>query len=147
MSAETLGEFNAEIQGLDAWKEFEEVLGNTSSSMDECKEVANKLATEYVNSANFLSHLTEENKDYYVSQLSEMGISNALKIVNSSLLSSENAMAVAKSEVAEYANTLTDAFVYSYLTATLLLLKTRIDFAVYPYFSVHNLLSIITRTI
>ena len=47
------------------YKDFVEVLGDGTSSMDACKAAASSLATAYVNSGNFLSNLTDENKEYY----------------------------------------------------------------------------------
>lgn len=67
------------------YEHFVEVLGDGSSKMDECKEAANKLATAYVNSNNFLSNLTDENKDYYKSVLKEMGVENAAEVVTAAL--------------------------------------------------------------
>lgn len=67
------------------YEHFVEVLGDGTSSMDECKEAANKLATAYVNSNNFLSNLTKENKDYYKSVLKEMGVENAAEVVKAAL--------------------------------------------------------------
>ena len=67
------------------YEHFVEVLGDGSSQMDECKEAANKLATAYVNSNNFLSNLTKENKDYYKSVLKEMGVENAAEVVKAAL--------------------------------------------------------------
>lgn len=64
------------------YKEFIKVLGDGSSTMDECKEAANKLATAYVNSNNFLANLTEGEQGYYTSILEEMGVKNAAKIVD-----------------------------------------------------------------
>lgn len=67
------------------YEHFVEVLGDGTSSMDDCKEAANKLATAYVNSNNFLSNLTAENEDYYKSVLEEMGVENAAEVVTAAL--------------------------------------------------------------
>lgn len=67
------------------YEHFVEVLGDGSSSMDECRNAANKLATAYVNSNNFLSNLTRENKDYYISVLNEMNVENAAEVVTAAL--------------------------------------------------------------
>ncbi len=67
------------------YKHFVEVLGNGKSSMDACEKAANKLASAYVNSGNFLANLTDENQDYYKSVLEEMGVENAAAIVTDSL--------------------------------------------------------------
>lgn len=67
------------------YEHFVEVLGDGSSSMEECRKAANKLATAYVNSNNFLSKLTDKTKNYYTSVLTEMGVENAAQVVQQSL--------------------------------------------------------------
>jgi len=111
VSADTLGGFDADIQGLESWTAFQEILGNVHSSMEECQEAANKLATEYVNNANFLSALTEENKDYYISQLNEMGVMNAEQVVIDTLQSKYASLALEKEFVTKKSIELANATV------------------------------------
>ncbi len=85
VDADTLNGFSAEIKGLESWEEFEQLLGSSESSMKDCRKAANRLASEYVNSSNFLSNLNEENQDYYITQLANMGISNAREVVEHEL--------------------------------------------------------------
>lgn len=80
-SASDLAGFDAEVRGLDSWKEFESVMGSTTSTMEECQAAANALASEWINNGNFLANLTDQNRDYYETQLSNMGIENAHVIV------------------------------------------------------------------
>ena len=101
VDADTLSGFDASVRGLDTWKEFEETLGDSKSSIEECQNAANALATEYVNSNNFLSKLTDENKDYYITQLDKMGVDNAAEIVTNSLKNQEEALAQAEIFVAQ----------------------------------------------
>lgn len=77
--------FDATIKGLDSWDEFTKLLGDSSSSMAECQEAANKLATEYVNENATLSLLNDSNREYYEAQLSKMGITNATAVVEAAL--------------------------------------------------------------
>lgn len=98
-SASDLAGFDVEVRGLESWEEFERVMGDSTSTMDQCQEAANALATEWVNDGNFLSNLTDENKAYYETQLDQMGVANAQEIV-------ENALAIARKNEAtqtEYA--------------------------------------------
>ncbi|RKI77334.1 phage tail tape measure protein [bacterium 0.1xD8-71] len=81
VDADTLSEFDVEIKGLDSWDKFQSVLGSTTSSYQECKDAAETLAREWVNSGNFLSQLTEQNKEYYQTQLESMGVANAEEVV------------------------------------------------------------------
>lgn len=80
-SASDLAGFDAEVRGLDSWKEFERVMGSTTSTIEECQAAANALATEWINNGNFLANLTDQNRDYYENQLKNMGIENAHVIV------------------------------------------------------------------
>lgn len=100
-SASDLAGFDAEVQGLDSWEEFEKVMGSAESTMEQCQKAANDLATEWVNSNNFLAQLTKENKDYYITQLDKMGVENAEAVVLDSLKYKQEALAQAESFVEE----------------------------------------------
>lgn len=90
----TLSGFDAEVKGLDSWDKFQSLLGSSKSSMKECQAAANALATEWVNSNNFLANLNETNKNYYITQLDLMGVENAEKLVTDSLSSSKEALSL-----------------------------------------------------
>lgn len=86
ISADTLAGMPDDIK--EQTKEYEyfvEVLGDGTKEMDDCRDAANKLATAYITSNNFLSNLTKENKDYYKSVLKEMGVENAAEVVTAAL--------------------------------------------------------------
>ena len=78
VEADTLSGFDVEVRGLESWDRFQEVLGSTTSSYEECQEAANALATEWVNSSDFLAQLTEQNREYYATQLEAMGIEEVI---------------------------------------------------------------------
>ena len=80
-SAADLSGFDVEVRGLDSWKNFEKVMGNSKSSMEECQKAANDLATEWINSGESLANLTDENYQYYITQLQYMGVSNAEEVI------------------------------------------------------------------
>ena len=84
-SASDLAGFDVSVRGLESWDKFEEVMGSSESSMEQCQKAANDLATEWVNDGNFLSNLTDENKQYYITQLEQMGVSNASAVVEQAL--------------------------------------------------------------
>ena len=88
-SASDLAGFDVSIRGLESWDKFEEVMGSSESSMDQCQKAANALATEWVNDGNFLANLTDENKQYYITQLEDMGVKNAEQIVTEALTKKE----------------------------------------------------------
>ncbi len=82
VDADTLAGFDVEVRGLDSWDRFQEVLGSTTSSYKECQEAANALATEWVNSGDFLAQLTEQNEEYYKTQLKAMGVENYEEVIS-----------------------------------------------------------------
>lgn len=84
-SASDLAGFDVSVRGLDSWDKFEEVMGSSESSMEQCQKAANALATEWVNNENFLANLTDENKQYYITQLDQMGVENASTVVEEAL--------------------------------------------------------------
>jgi len=90
--------FDATIKGLDSWDEFTKLLGDSSSSMAECQEAANKLATEYVNENATLSLLNDSNREYYESQLTKMGVANAASVVETALAKNLGEETVAANE-------------------------------------------------
>ena len=78
---------------LSSWEKYKNILGSASSTLKECKIAQNELATEFVYSNNFLSQLTSKNKEYYTSQLKELGIANAQSIVENTLKAKKQALA------------------------------------------------------
>lgn len=107
--ADDLAGFDVEIRGLESWAEFEKVLGDSTSSMEECQKAANALATEWINNGNFLANLTEENKQYYITQLDMMGVQNAEEIVMSRLSTETEALALQRQFATQIGYELVDA--------------------------------------
>lgn len=85
VSVDDLSGFDATIKGLNTWEKFSTLLGDASSSMEDCQKIANELATEYVNSESVLSNLNETNRAYYESQLNNMGVTNSAAVVEAAL--------------------------------------------------------------
>ncbi len=101
VDADTLSGFDVEVRGLESWDRFQEVLGSTTSSYQECQEAANALATEWVNSSDFLAQLTEDTKEYYETQLEAMGVENYEEVVESTLALKEAKEALADVDLAD----------------------------------------------
>lgn len=95
VEADTLSGFDVEVRGLESWDKFQTVLGSVTSSYEECQEAANELATEWVNSSDFLAQLTEDTKEYYETQLESMGIENYEEVIESTLALKEAKEALA----------------------------------------------------
>ena len=92
-SSSTLAGMEDTFGKLSSWEKYKNILGSTSSTLKECKIAQNELATEFVYSNNFLSQLTSKNKEYYISQLKELGIANAQSIVEDTLKAKKQALA------------------------------------------------------
>lgn len=73
------------------YEHFVKVLGDGTSRMDKCEKAANRLATAYVSSNNFLANLTVGKKNYYKSVLDGMGVENSAEIVEKTLMASRQA--------------------------------------------------------
>lgn len=78
---------------LDYYEKFASIVGNVNSSASECQNAFNKLATEYMYANIQLGHLTKSNKEYYISQMKQMGIANASEVVNSALSKTAESLA------------------------------------------------------
>ena len=98
---DTLAGFAVEVRGLESWDRFQTVLGSTTSTYHECLEAANELATEWVNSNDFLVQLTEDTKEYYETQLEAMGIENYEEVIESTLALKEAKEALAEVDLSE----------------------------------------------
>lgn len=117
VGADTLANMEQIFGKLKSWDNYKAVLGSTTSKLGECREAQNQLATEYVNSNNFLSQLTDKNKDYYISQLSELGIANAKSVVEKTasankevLKNKTEALAAATSDLSGKTNNASEEF-------------------------------------
>ena len=109
VGADTLAGFDDSMKDLKSWKNFEQTLGDGTTSMEQCRAAANKLATEWVNSNNFLSKLNSTNKQYYISQLSEMGVLNAADVVQDALNQKKERETVLNDALTEKKMKLSDA--------------------------------------
>lgn len=103
--SDTINALEPEFGKLKSWKKYKETLGSTTSTLNECRDAQNKLASEYVNNNNFLVKLVKSTgevddvtKAYYTSQLKELGIKNAKDVVDQQILNRQNEIHQKKSE-------------------------------------------------
>ena len=103
--SDTINAMEPEFGKLKSWKKYKETLGSTTSTLNECRDAQNKLASEYVNNNNFLVKLVKSTgevddvtKAYYTSQLKELGIKNAKDVVDQQILNRQNEIHQKKSE-------------------------------------------------
>lgn len=95
-SASDLAGFDVEVRGLESWEEFEKVMLDSKSSMGDCQKAADALATEWVNSGNYLDKLTDATKGEYETQLKMMGVKNADEVVTAALAEKEEQLRLEK---------------------------------------------------
>lgn len=88
----------------EAFQNFVNVAGDSSSTFSEVQAACNKLAESWVNSSGYLSNLTEETAEMTIAQLKNIGVTNAEEVVVSALTASlwnstDASDAAAKSEL------------------------------------------------
>ena len=93
---DTLGVKDWSKPDLKVWEQYKEVASDSKSTLKELKSAQDDLATSFVNSNNFLSNLNDGNKEYYVSLMKEMGITNAIEIAEFNLSKTREKEALAK---------------------------------------------------
>lgn len=105
VGADTLGNMESEFGNLKSWKKYKETLGSSTTDINACRDAQKELVTEYINSNNFLSQLVdttgkvdEKTKQYYTSQLKEMGVKNAEQVINHQIKKQKLDMLIADSE-------------------------------------------------
>ena len=82
---DTLGVKDWSKPDLKVWEQYKEVASSSKSTMKELKSAQDDLATSFVNSNNFLANITDGTKDYYISLLREMGVTNAVEVATKAL--------------------------------------------------------------
>ena len=95
----------------EAFQNFVNVAGDSSSTFSEVQAACNRLAESWVNSSDFLSNLTEETAAMTVAQLKNIGVTNAQEVVESKLAvalwnSADASDAAAQAELRKTAETI-----------------------------------------
>lgn len=107
-SAETIASLE-KFKDLDSYDDFTYTVGSSKTSATEKQEAFNTLVTEYLNREKALGKLTEATKDYYVTQLTSMGISDAETVITRKLNSETEALALKEKFLADNGIDLTEA--------------------------------------
>lgn len=89
VSASTMADLEKDFGHLDSWKKYKETLGSVTSTTDECLKATNDLLTEYYNLGKVINEVVDSTgevdkatRDYYISQLDELGIANAEEVID-----------------------------------------------------------------
>ena len=70
---------------LDYYEEFSRIVGDGKHTVEEQKQAINKLVSEYLEYTDALDNVNEKNKELYINQLENMGVSNARSLVSKQL--------------------------------------------------------------
>lgn len=93
----------------DAYDEFIETITNSPNDIEACQTAFNNLATEYIYNSGVLDDLTEETKDATVAMLEQMGVTNALEVVEGHLAVNTGKLAAEKEFLALKSKDVTEA--------------------------------------
>ena len=110
-SASTINDLEADFGGLKYWKKYKEIIGSTTSTVDECREATNKLLTEFYNEGKYINEVVDatgkvdkSTKDYYISQMEELGVANAAEVVNKEILQRKVEIYLANKDLTDASN-------------------------------------------
>lgn len=110
-SASTINDLEADFGELKYWKKYKEVIGSTTSTLDECREATNKLLTEFYNEGKYINEVVDatgkvdkSTKDYYISQMEELGVANAAEVVNKEILQRKVEIYLANKDLTDASN-------------------------------------------
>lgn len=99
--------FHATFGGMgDAYEDFIKTVSDAPDGLEECQDAFNELVTDYIHSAkdkngnSIMGNLTEETKEATIAMLEQMGITNALEIVEQQLAQNTGYLTDAKKEQA-----------------------------------------------
>ena len=81
-----------EFKNLNSYSDFVSSVGDSLTSVEDKQRAFNKLVSEYLSAEDVLGKLTEQNKNYYVTQLESMGIDNAELIITEKLQGKKEAL-------------------------------------------------------
>lgn len=86
IAADTLEDLAKAFGGdTEAFQNFVNVAGDSSSTFSEVQAACNRLAESWVNSSDYLSNLTEETAEMTIAQLKNIGVTNAEELVTTKL--------------------------------------------------------------
>lgn len=78
------------------WNKYEITMMNANSTYEDCKKVTDELASALINNENYLSGLTTETEQAYISELKAMGVMNAEEVVATALAKKTERLAAEK---------------------------------------------------
>lgn len=90
------------------YENFIETITNSPKDLSACQSAFNDLATAYIYGQDALKNVMEESKNAVVTMLRQMGVENALEVVESQLAINTANLASAQANLAEVKETLTD---------------------------------------
>lgn len=105
-SASTIADLEGIFGELDAWDDYKKTIGSTTSTVEDCTAATNALLTEYYNLGEKINEVVdatgkidEATRQYYITQLEELGISNAEEVVNKEILQRKTELLLASKDI------------------------------------------------
>ena len=105
-SASTIADLEGIFGELDAWDDYKKAIGSTTSTVEDCTAATNALLTEYYNLGEKINEVVdatgkvdEATRQYYITQLEELGISNAEEVVNKEILQRKTELLLASKDM------------------------------------------------
>ncbi len=77
-----------------SYTDFIETIANSPNDIASCQSAFDNLVTSYINSSGILDNVTEDTKAATIAQLEQMGVSNALSIVEDTLAAKAECLAL-----------------------------------------------------
>ena len=94
--------FTETFGGLgESYDKFMRIIASSPSDINACRQAFNELATAYIYSSGALDNVTDSNKDAVVAMLEQMGVTNAVALVDAQLAINKERL---KYATAEYTN-------------------------------------------
>lgn len=88
------------------YSNFIKTIATTPDDIDKCQESFNDLATAYIYGSGVMEDVTSETKNQTIEMLKQMGVTNALTLVEEQVIANEEELALKKKFLVEYGHDL-----------------------------------------
>lgn len=82
VSIDTMSDLSEKFGHIDGFEDFINVLGNSSSTAEQVETAIGNMASQYLETTGILSDVTDANRDFVLSQLEALGVTNAEEYLN-----------------------------------------------------------------
>lgn len=82
VSIDTMSDLSEKFGNIDGFEDFINVLGNSSSTTEQVETAIANMASAYLETTGILSDVTDANREFVLSQLEALGVTNAEEYLN-----------------------------------------------------------------